>query len=96
MLESTFSTTMVFLNRFLLGWHSILTHSTLKGDFTLKIFSDAPRPMLIMKSISPESFELGKNQLLVGSGKSGINLILGHMRASKYLVSKNSQIFVPQ
>ena len=62
----------------------------------LEMFSDAPRPKLLMKNIGYEKFKLNENQFYVGSGKSGINLILGHMRASGDLGSKNSQILVPR
>lgn len=49
-----------------------------------------------MKSINSERFELNDNQFYVGSGKSGINLILGYLRTSGSLFSKNSQVLVPQ
>lgn len=59
------------------------------------MFSDAPRPKLMQKGLKSGSFKLGENQLLVGSGKSSINLILSYLRASGSLVSKNSQVLVP-
>ena len=59
------------------------------------MFSDAPQPKLLMRNAKSQGLTLNDNQMLVGSGKSAINLILGYMRESGILISKNSQLLVP-
>jgi len=61
----------------------------------MELFTDAPHPKLIISGKKSQNFELHDNQLLVGSGKSGINLILGYLRTVNSLISKNSEILVP-
>ncbi len=65
----------------------------------MKHYSDAPLPTLILRKNDPRAcggIKLLEKQLLVGSGKSGINLILGYLRKTGFLTNKNAQVLVPR
>ena len=65
----------------------------------MKHFSDAPLPTLISRKNDLSDcveIKLNEKQLFVGSGKSGINLILGYLRKTGFLTNKNAQVLVPR